>query len=372
MNRYTPSPQQPASRMAAKTTVAIVAAVLFASGSSFHGAPPAESRAGEAGVAGEGCAAAAAARSADSARKAHAYFEALVARPDCMLAYSLRDQAQLDKYKHAKSAPAAITYDPAGDRDPRHQDAAKLVVPANKVSLRNQLRLPMSTADGTTTLVTWDAWFGAEFRYETTGISTYKTFQFTSPGSEKKWFGVRTRFKQTEEKQARRIAQGGASNGAPGDEKPQPGGGARPRLRQRNLAKGVAGGGDGPIGMVDTRGSAARPHGPNVTKATPLAPQVGSFAIRPETWTRYWVLIDQRANDFDLVSVWVADENHDPVQIIDGLQFTVRESVGSFWFEYNTSDKLKTGLPERVGYVRNVAILRNAKDVASLLQRPLK
>ena len=95
--------------------------------------------------------------------------------------------------------------------------------------------------------------------------------------------------------------------------------------------------------------------------------------VKAETWTRYWVLIEQRADDWDLMSLWVADENNDAVKIIDRLQFAVKGTLHAFWLEYNTSSKGKgAALGERVGYARNVAMLRNVKDVESLMQRPVK
>ena len=324
---------------------AVAALVMLASAYLSQQAP-------YAGAAGD-CASTSASRARARSGQAHAYFYDLVARPECLLAYSLRDAEQLAKYRHSRTRDAAVAYDPANDPDPRRQDAAKLIVPAGRASLPNQIRLPMSTADGTTTLITWDAWFGAEFRHERTGIATYKTFQFASP-KDRIWFEVRTRFKQDKEAQARRLGKGtGEKRAAKG------GGPSDPNL----------------IGMVDARGYGARgtaPLGPNVTKSAPLAPQVGAFAIRAETWTRYWVVIDQRANDWDLISLWVADETHDPVQILDRLQFSVKGSVDAFWLEYNTSSKgrAKNALGPRVAYARNVVMLRNVKDVPALLQRP--
>jgi hypothetical protein len=320
----------------------------------------------------------------------HAYFAALVGRPDCMAAYSLRDNAQLEQFKNSKKRPQRVSYDPANDPDPRRQDAAKIVVPAGKASIGNTIRLPIGTSDGTTTLVTWDAWFGTEFRYENTGIGTYKTFQFASPAN-RIWFEVRTRFKQDEARKAGRAvrvpkarrgavadsnqdtasgdqatgapaAQGAAQKRAPAPPSPVP------------SASGSSRGDRVDIGAVDARGYGARGTtlGPNVLRGAPLSPQAGTFTVRAETWTRYWVLIEQRANDWDLMSLWVGDEDNDPVQIIDRLQFNVKGTVDSFWLEYNTSTKPREGLGERIGYARNVVMLRNVKDVPSLLQRPAK
>jgi hypothetical protein len=128
------------------------------------------------------------------------------------------------------------------------------------------------------------------------------------------------------------------------------------------------------IGFVDVRAYVGKGAalGPNVQTGGPLTPKTGSFMIRAETWTRYWVLIEQRANDWDPVSLWVSDENNDPVQIIDRRQLSVRGSVEEFWLQYNTSSRVPEGLKERIGYARNVVMLRNVADVAKLLQRPEK
>jgi hypothetical protein len=298
-----------------------------------------------------------------------------------MSAYSLRDNAQLLQYKKSKVAPQRITYDPAHDLDPRRQDAAKVVVPAGQVSLKSTVRFPIGTSDGTTTLITWDAWFGSEFRYEYTGIGNYKTFQFASP-AKRIWFEVRTLFIRAEapgvglavRRGGRTIAdkaKGGAGEkptAPPADDTAQKG-------RARPLTA-VKSGGD--IGALDVRayGAPGIALGPNVRDGKPLMPKSGSFTVRAETWTRYWVLIEQRANDWDPVSLWVADENTDPVQIIDRRQLQVspraKGGVESFWFEYNSSSAAREGLGERVGYVRNLVMLRNVKDVPGLLQRPVK
>jgi hypothetical protein len=335
---------------------------------------------------GSGCGAAAS-RSGGATQASHAYFDTLIARPDCWKAYTLRDNDQLKQYANSKAKSQRVTYDFANDTDPRKQDAAKLVVPAGKVSLGNTVRLPIGTEDGTTTLVTWDAWFGKEFRFENTGISNYKTFQFASP-ADRIWFEVRTRFKQDKAQNVKRAARarepggrkdGGTSNSQGAASEPPP---AQEPLAKKKRdpaeprpAQSSSGNGDRvAIGAVDARGydNKGTTLGPNVLRGAPLSPQAGTFIVKAETWTRYWVLIEQRRDDWDLMSLWVADENNDAVRIIDRLQFAVKGSVDSFWLEYNTSSKGKAALGERVGYVRNVAMLRNARDVEGLLVRPVK
>jgi hypothetical protein len=312
----------------------------------------------------------------DPSRGPHAYFASLVRRPDCYRAFSLRDAAQVREYTHSKRRPEYVSYDPSKDQDPRRQDAAKITIPAGKVSLPNQVRLPIGTADGVATLVTWDAWFGAEFHRDNFGVANYKTFQFASP-ADRIWFEVRTRFKQDEARNARqagsrqraRKANAGRAGRKADAELSDPPADAPPAQGAARTAKGGL-----DLGVVDARayGSKGQTLGPNVARSAPLAPQAGSFTVRAETWTRYWVLIEQRANDWDLVSLWVADENHDAVRLIDRLQLSVKRSVESFWLEYNTSSRPREGLGERVAYVRNVVMLRGVTDVTSVLRRPVR
>ena len=343
---------------------------------------------------GEGCAAESTQHSGSAA--SHAYFEKLARRPDCWKAYSLRDNAQLARFSNSKRKPQRVTYNPAADTDPRRQDAAKVLLPANQVSLGNTVRLPIGTEDNTTTLVTWDAWFGSEFDVGNTGIGGYKTFQFASP-ADRIWFEVRTRLRLDEAKQKVRRAgaprekpaKGAAStqtaasaeppaaSGKPGSEAPKnkPSSSSSGTADQSAAKRADQNAGKRlELGFVDARGYPARGTvlGPNVQRGSPLTPQVGQFTVHAETWIRYWVLIEQRANDWDLVSLWVADEHHDPVLLIDRLQFNVKKSVEQFWLEYNTSAHVPQNLGERVAYARNVVMLRNVPDVQSLLQRPVR
>jgi hypothetical protein len=300
----------------------------------------------------------------------HPYYERLISRQECVAAYSLRANDQLVKFLHApRGVGQRVTYKPELDSDLRKQDAAKIVIPAREVSLRSTVRLPLKTSDGTATLVTWDAWFGREFRFADTGIATYKTFQFASPAS-RIWFEVRTRFALAEGPQARAARNRTARNnrGAKTDGRQPP---VEPKQESAPKPEGQTAkpGGQTAIGEVDARAYGPT-FGPNVQNGSTLSPRAGTFTVTAETWTRYWVLIEQRANDWDLVSLWVADERHDPVLIIDKRQLDVRGSVEEFWLQYNTSSNMREGLGERVGYARNVVVLENVKDLVPLLERP--
>ncbi|WP_448988039.1 hypothetical protein [Luteitalea sp.] len=271
----------------------------------------------------------------------HAYFDDLVARKDHWKSYSLCDPKQLHTlanggYSRCNKCDLAVTYAYAEDRDARRQDAARLVIPEGTNSLPNQVRLPLGTENGHTYLVTWEAWYGAEFHRDRSGIRTFKTFQFSSNSPrDSLWAEVRTRISQ-----------------ATGTD----------------------------IGLVDMRAygggkrDKGRAFGPSVRRAQPLEPAKGTFSLRPETWTRYWWQIQQRADDFDLVSLWVADTERGPVQLIDNLELNTYgqpDGVQAFWIEFNTSKEEM--LPNRgplVAYVRNVVVLRDPGDLTPLLIKP--
>lgn len=269
----------------------------------------------------------------------HAYFKALVARPDHIVSYSLRDPRQLAQRKdggftHSNSRDIAVSYDPKSDRYPRKQDAAKVVIPADGNSLRNQVRLPFDHRKQGF-LVTWDAWLSDGFAYEKAGIRNYKAFQLESGG--RIWTEIRSRFQRAT------------------------------RFR-------------GAVALVDVRpyGPSAERKGSKVDGTNYGGGSLGglraNFPVAPNTWTRYWVQLTPRPDgewwDF---SLWVADENRDAVLLYD------REGVkpngtgwDRFWIEYNTStSKVKADRGELVSYVRNVVVLAAVNDPDRLLERPV-
>lgn len=251
---------------------------------------------------------------------AHGYFESLAARPDRAYAYSLRDQAELDQHVHGPFPSSAITYDPANDSYRLAQDAAKVLIGPNESTIE-QVRLPIDSGAGKA-LVTWDAWWGQEFRTDRGGMSTQKTFQIGSPrDNSQRYLEIRTRF---------------------------------------TLATGSN------ICATDMRAYAKL--GPNVTDDAPVSPQRGEFQIAPNTWTRFWVEVDIIEEGFDRVSMWVADERRDAVQLLDRRELESAGSLTNFWFEYNGSEA-RTGGP-LVGYVRNLVVLRNVSNPSALFQRP--
>lgn len=267
----------------------------------------------------------------------HLYFETLAARVECKVAYSLRSAEQMAEYRQSNSRPQSINYDPAGDTDPRRQDAAKIVVPADAVSLPNQLHLPIPAHDGTSLFVTWDAWWGKEFAFANTSTGNYKAFQFASPAG-RIWTEVKSDFDEA----------------------------------HKNYSPAVA------TVIVRSYGDLGTTLGPNVTNRQPLSPQKAQFAIMPEVWTRYWVYF-KPVGEWHEFSLWMADENREPVLLIDRLQIKPNSLEGKatgwekFWIEYNTSSNgIPAGRGPLVSYARNVVMLHGVADPARLLERPMK
>jgi hypothetical protein len=129
----------------------------------------------------------------------------------------------------------------------------------------------------------------------------------------------------------------------------------------------------GPADWLATDGDRA---GPGVETTNYLTPRLAMPTIYAGRWTRFWVRVDQRANDYERVSMWVADEQQEPVLVYNDLMLSVRPKtnrIDNFWLEFNTStDKYLRGAGQRdfVAYVRNFAVLRNPSNVSSLLLRP--
>lgn len=272
----------------------------------------------------------------------HGYFERLTRRPDLLAAYALRSQAEIDRYRTKPSQPPNVTYGP--DPDPRRQDAAKITIPADKVSLPTQVRLPIPDHRPQSVFVTWDAWFGLEMAYGHAGIGRFKTFQFASP-QDRIWTEVRSGFIEAAQQRLGMLAM--------------------VDIRQY--------GGDDGIGPGTFRGP-FKVNGINYGQSAP-GPMQDEFFVQAETWTRYFVLFEPRADQTAAFSVWIADTQRDAVQMYDGILLKPN-AVGywpSFWLEYNTStNQIPADRGPLVGYVRNVAMLKGLSplEATTLLERP--
>jgi hypothetical protein len=265
-----------------------------------------------------------------------------------LAAYSLRDQAQIDTYRTKKGEPSAVIYNPANDRDPRKQDAAKVLIPEN--SLRTQVWLPTRHQPRQNLLVTWDMWYGKEFAYRNSGVPQYKAWNLCSPNE-----GIWTEL-QSQHDLAANVSDTVAFT----------------CIRQYNLS--AQGPNTFPMGGVDMNG---RNYG-----NTTIGPMKAEFGVRPESWTRHWLYFQQDGEWYRMY-LWMADPDRGPVQVYDGLQVRPQQagvgmSMDGTWgilrLEYNTSKDVVSGTRPLVGYTRNVVMLKNLapSTVSGLLQRPAK
>jgi len=362
--------------------------------------------------------------SATATTDANAYFNSLVARAEMFQAYSLRDDAQLNTYAQAPMRRKWVTYDAT-------MDAAKVVVPsfdpdirftlvdpidpgattihvsgmidanlsgymttgrALKIgdgevvtvqrisgvtitggmvpikrgaspvahaagetlvggvnSLINQVQLPLGTQDGHKYLFTWDALYTASMIASRTGIGNYKTFRF-----EPAWLQVDTRF-----------------DGTYGNWTKTSGFNATTDIGVAAMRSGNAMG-----GVADWSLTTGYQAGPGVT--TPqLAPQITPFILNPNVWVRYWVQIEQRAKDYDVMTMWIADAERGPVKLFDRVLLSLPQTgvspnnISKFLIEFNTStNTLKPGRGDFIAYVRNFVALRDVADPTPLLIGP--
>jgi hypothetical protein len=353
-----------------------------------------------------------------AAEDPHAYFTALSRRSDVWRSFSLRDPAQL-------AGRAWVTYDPGTDTDRRKQDAAKVVVPAffrtaalgravssddsvltldaayrplypadrvikvdreimtvvswlsdttvsvkrgaygsaraphsagadllhSTNSLQSEVRLPLGTEDGHDYFFVWDTYWTDS--YLGAGKFNHKAFQFSSGGRD----GDTTWLQP-------QVSYYGDNHPTCWDPSTKV---AAFSVRSMNRVGGGA-------NWSSTDGNTL---GPLATTNNPLDPR-GEFCISPNSWVRFFVHIRQKANDYDPVDMWVADETHDAVRVLTGAPVSVRpdggtpNSIAKFWIEFNSSETELFRLDNRelVAYVRNFVALKDVYDPRSLLVRP--
>jgi hypothetical protein len=258
---------------------------------------------------------------------AHAYFQSLVSRSDCVAAYSLRQQAELDSVATAskrsdKKRP--VVYDPA-------QDAARVEIYAPSSSDIKGKMLPIGLNSGSM-LLTWEFKFDENFRFTRNGnIARHKTWRI-NPGP---WLAIRTDYKH-------------ASN-------------------------------QGKFAELLLSMPAKRFLGPGTRRGAPgwfgemLQPQRATFYFEPNTWVRAWILVEDLDKDVCYLSAWAADEKREPVQLYDKIALIPNSNgLGNFQIEFDTSGDNATNPKEMHAWNRNVVVLHNVPraDVTGLLKKP--
>ena len=232
--------------------------------------------------------------------------------------------------------------------------SANTMLYASGNSLPNMLMLPLGTTDGNSYFFSWESFWPDENRpARGSGLDSYKAFQFVNHGI---WFEARIRF------------DGGWGPTRPAEFDPSRHVGVMDFRLYNELG--------GPATWSPAESDKAAPA---VTSRNAALPHTGTFAALPNTWMRHFVLIEQRGNDYDYVSAWVADADRGPVKLLDRLPISVRaygqtpDSIAQFWLELDTSkDEIhdrQAGL-DLVSYHRNFVALRNPGDVGPLLIRP--
>lgn len=218
-------------------------------------------------------------------------------------------------------------------------------------SLQNIVRLPLNTGtqDGNTYIFSWDHKWDPSYLRGNTGLDNYKTWMFAV--NSKHWHQIDTRF----------TGQYGSFTATPGF--------------NALTDIGVTGARNvDPIGgNADWTLNTTNKVGPNVTTSSGnVSPQAASFIIKPNVWNRYWVRFIQRANDYDLFSMWAASATVAPVRLFNDLQMSIPlpNSINQFWLEYNTSTSaLQPGRGYIYSWVRNFVGRRGAADIDLLLSQ---
>ncbi len=219
-------------------------------------------------------------------------------------------------------------------------------------SLGNAPYLPLGTSDGNTYLFTWDGYWTDS--YLNSGLYNHKTFNFLSKSI---WLEPNTNFAGGSVAAVRPPGFNSATDVA------------AYQMRSYNWVGGLS-------DWSATDGNAL---GAGVTNNEPILPQLNTFIFKPNRWNRFWILIEQRANDYDYMSGWIADEANDPIKIWDRIPLSVRPTttpaftIDNFVLEFNTStdNYVRGNMRDLVTYVKNFAVLRNPGDVTPLLIRPL-
>lgn len=288
----------------------------------------------------------------------HDYFDTLASRSDCQVAYSLRAEGQIAKYRYG-GYPVKVTYDAS-------MDAARWQWNYNDTSAEN-LRLPIRLdrpASGTSKLLIvsdhrWDSAWLTEYKDPAGNpIGGWKWMQVTSmtgPGSTRSriWF----------EPQMRWIGDMHNVNAIVGTTRTQPFLGANPMPLSSFSAREYL----GPVAPTTNDGASACgiPYGGDT-----LATIANCFAAYPNTWTRTWIELKATAGqDYTEISWWMADENQNAVPILLNARQISYPPHTEFWFEYNTSAEARVGGP-MTAWGRNVVVLKDVADPTALFQRP--
>jgi hypothetical protein len=241
-------------------------------------------------------------------------------------------------------------------------------------SLPTQLTVPIETPSNEehTYLITWDVYMTSSFLGAAafSGFDTHKTFQISSGNASRGTIWAEPRIAYNS---GSACCQTAAFNPALHV--------GTINMRHYNFTC-------GPASYADSDGYRL---GPNAHR-DPLRPRSGggcpsgagahnTFVVFPNRWTRIFVKIEVKVNDYDLISMYVNDEVQGTVTIFSGLQTSLdtrtvisdanQNSIRAWWAEYNTSvdSVVRPDFRNWVSYIRNLVVLEDVPsgDLSTIL-----
>jgi hypothetical protein len=277
----------------------------------------------------------------------HPYFAQLLARPDLFVAHGLRTQEEIDAIEKGggNDLPGTLRY-------PTYEPEHDAMVQRTKNGGNAVQKQPRLGIKQTAMLLTYDFKIGPGAAYLGVGyLKQYKAYRIDQGTNVGLWLSTKLKFTNTVD-----VLSG------------------EPCIAE----------------LLTTGGEFI---GPGTTNANSeiLAPRVGRFWPKVNTWSRYWVLVEGKlggnpwnenpkrpdvSSEVVFVSIWAADEHTEPRQLYDRLQmYSPVQDIRQFRFEFNTSESNLLN-PVAEFWDRNFVVLTGdhlTQDVArELLQKPVR
>jgi hypothetical protein len=317
----------------------------------------------------------------------HAYFDRLAARPECVVAKSLRDQAQIESLRGNKKPEAIrrINYVFPTDDDPRRQDLAKIVIPEGEGRLGNDVRVPIPPHAGRSVLVTWDIWLGREWHFAHTRIDNSKGSPYIGDDRSGGGFFEWQMTWALARRATHSLPPGGDPEISPYDALPT---GYVTMFSPNSLAGAIPhwppyfrGGHTRDASGQTLRTVMPREAAPKDRRDYGEAPGPYSaeFGVRAERTCRSWWFFEPLDGRNWRASIWAADVDRGAVLVVDRWHFTadVDEPFRQWIFHMgvgnaDATDVLLPGRGPLTAYVGNLVVLHgvSSDDVRSLLQSP--
>ena len=268
------------------------------------------------------------------------YFDALAARDDCHVAYSLRTQAELDGITTNGEGPNRwpIIHDPAADAMLTRTSGVHPETGA-KMSINAEQKNPTIALEQTSMLLTWDFKLGASVAWQGDGyLEQYKAWRLDTGPELDMWITEKLNFRKAV-------------------------------VQNEGIAELFLTGSGGYLAPGAAQGGSET-----------LEPRLTRFFVEAETWTRVWIFVDgklggapAKGSEVTQISTWVADEQRDPIQMHDRMpRYSPIGDVRRFRFEFNTSEYGLSNTERIDIWNRNMVVLAGvtAADVHALLQKP--